>query len=183
MFKLDGNYEVDQRFLKSVCVRNSPSERSTLNTPNSQNSISIPRRDSVNSLLGSRLRLNFDVLQAATNNRYIDGDDIRLVSEGPMTLFSNLKLQSSSAKHIEEINHAHIVCLMYKFITSARNTDELPTGIDRVRGRRQRELTYNKNKKRQISCDNSVERCFWFCPTPRKSKLQSRLQTDINTKQ
>ena len=58
-------------------------------------------------------------------------------------------------QHIEEINHAHIVCLMYKLISSARNTDNLSNGFDRDRGRRQRVLTNNK-KKRQISCDNYV---------------------------
>ena len=57
------------------------------------------------------------------------------------------KLQSSSGKHIEEINHAHIVCLMYKLITSPRNTDDLSFGFDRGRGKRQRELTNNENIK------------------------------------
>ena len=76
-------------------------------------------------MLGSCLKANFDVLHAATKNRYIDGDDIRLVNEGPIALFSNYKLQSSSGKHIEEINHAHIVCLKYKLITSSRKTDDL----------------------------------------------------------
>ena len=98
-------------------------------------------------MLGSLLRLNFDVLHAATNNRYIDGDGIRLVNEVPIALFSKYNLQSSSGKHIDEINHAHIVCLMYKLITSARNTDDLSVGFDRDRGRRQRELTNNKYMK------------------------------------
>ena len=98
-------------------------------------------------MLGNLLRLNFIVLHAATNNRHIDGDDIRLVNEGPIALFSNYKLQSSCGKHIEELNHAHIVCLMYKFKASARNSDDLSIGFDRDRGRRQRELTNYKNIK------------------------------------
>ena len=101
-------------------------------------------------MLGSLLRLNFDVLHAATKNRYIDGDDIRLVNEGPIASFSKYKLQSSSGKHIKEINHAHINCLMYKLITSGRNTDDLSIGFDRDRGRRQRELTNNKNIKGKV---------------------------------
>ena len=55
------------------------------------------------------------------------------------------KLQSSSGKHIEEINHVHIVCLMYKLITGARNTDDLSIAFDRDRERRKRELTNNKH--------------------------------------
>ena len=138
--KLNENYEADRRFLKCDYIRCSPSEISTINTPNSQIYINIPREDSVNSLLGSLLRANFDVLHAATNNSYIDGDDIRLVNEGPIALFSNYKLQSSSGKHLEEINHAQIVCLGYKFITSARKTDIfLSNGFDGDRGRKQRE--------------------------------------------
>ena len=81
--------------------------------------------------------MNADVLHAATKTRYIDGDDIRLVNEGPVALFSIYKLQSSSGKHIEEINHAHAVCLMYNFVTSARITDDLSIGFDSDRGRRQ----------------------------------------------
>ena len=144
MFKLKANYEVDQRNLKCEYIRYSPSEISTINTPNSQIYINITRGDSVSSLFASLLRLNFDVLQAATNNRCKDGDDIRLVNEGSIALFSNYKVQSSSGKHIEGINHEHKVCLTYKRITSARNTDDFSIGFDRDRGRRQRELTNNK---------------------------------------
>ena len=66
------------------------------------------------------------------------------MNEGPIALFSNFKLQSSSGKHIEEINHAHIVYFFYKLITSGRNTDDLSIGFDRDRGRIQRELTNHK---------------------------------------
>ena len=150
MFKLNENYEVDRRILKYDYIRFSPSEISIKKTPNSQIFINTPGGDSVKSLLGSLLRLIFGVLHAATNNRYIDGDDIRLVNEGPIALFSNYKLQSSSGKHIEEINHSHIVCLMYKLIISARNSDDLSIGFDRDRGRRQRELTNNNGIKGNI---------------------------------
>ena len=92
MFKLNEIYEVDRRIPKCHYTRYSPSEISTINTPNNQSYINIPRGDSVNSLLGSLLRLSFDVLHAATNNRYVDGDDIRLVNEGPIALISNYKL-------------------------------------------------------------------------------------------
>ena len=162
MFKLNEKYEINRNILKCDYVRDSPSEISTINTANSQLYINFPRGDSVNSLLGSRLRVNFDVLHAVTNNRYIDGDDIRLVNEGPIALFSNYKLQSGSGKHIEEINHAHIVCLMYKLITSARNTDDLSIGFDRDRDRRKRELTNNKIIKGKYHVTIMLKDIFGF---------------------
>ena len=47
----------------------------------------MPREDSVISLLNSYLDLDFDVLHAATNNRYVDGNDRRLVNLGPIAFF------------------------------------------------------------------------------------------------
>ena len=109
--------------------------------------MNIPREDSVISLLNNYLDLNFDVLGADNNNRYVDGNDIRLVNLGPIALFSNYKLTTSSGKHLEDINHAHIVSLMYKLTTSAKDTNDLSIGFDRDRNRRQREFTNNKNIK------------------------------------
>ena len=147
MFKLNEKYEINRDILKCDYIRYSPSEISTINTTNSQVYINIPREDSVISLLNSYLELNFDVLQAATNNRYVDGNDIRIVNLGPISLFSNYKLTTSSGKHLENIDHAHIVSLMYKLLTSSKGSDDLSIGFDRDRGRRQRELTNNKTQK------------------------------------
>ena len=147
MFKLSEKYSINRDILKCDYIRYSPSEISTINTANSQIYINIPREDSVVSLLNSYLELNFDVLHAATNNRYVDGNDIRLVNLGPIALFSNYKLTTSSGKHLENIDHAHIVSLMYKLLTSSRGSDDLSIGFDRDRNRRQRELTNNKTQK------------------------------------
>ena len=145
MFKLNEKYEIDRKFLKCVYIRYSPSEISTINTPNSQIYINIPREDSVISLLNSYLELSFDVLQAATGNRYADVNDIRLVNLGPIALFSNYKLTTSSGKHLEEISHAHIASLMYKLLSWSKRSDDLSIGFDRDRKRRKRELIDNKN--------------------------------------
>ena len=99
MFKLSGKYEIDGRILKRDYIRLSPSEISTINTPNSQIFINIPREDSVFSLLKSYLELIFDVLQAVTGNRYVDGADIRLVNLAVIVLFSIYILRTSSGKH------------------------------------------------------------------------------------
>ena len=147
MFKLSGRYQIDRRFLKCDYIRYSPSEISTINTANSQIYINTPREDSLISLLNSYIDLNFDVLNAATNNRYADGADIWLINLAAIALCSNFKLITSSGKHLDNIDHAHIVSLMYKLLTSSRDSDDLSIGIDRNRDRRKRELTNNKKVK------------------------------------
>ena len=147
MFKLNEKYEINRDILKCDYIRYSPSEISTIITANSQVYINIPREDSVISLLNSYLELNFDVLRADNSNRYLDGNDIKLVNLGPIALFSIYKLTTSSGKHLENINHAHIVSLMYKLITLSKESDDLSIGFDRDRTRRRNELTNNKNIK------------------------------------
>ena len=122
---------------------------STTNTANSQININIPGEDSVISLLNSYVDLNFDVVHAVTINRYADGVDINLLSLGLLALFSNYTLATSSGKFLEDNGHAHIVSLMYKLKTSAKDLDYLSIGFDRSRDRRQQEITNDKNQKRQ----------------------------------
>ena len=133
MFKLVAKYQIDLKVLKCDYIRYRPSEISTLNTANSQIFINIPQEDSLISLLKSYLDLNFDILHAATNNRYVDGDDIWLVNLAVIALFSNFKLTTSSGKRLENIDHAHIVSLMYTLLTSSRDSDDSSTGFDRNR--------------------------------------------------
>ena len=97
--------------------------------------------------------LNFDVFHAATNIRYADGDDIRLVNLGPIALFSNYMLTTSSGRHLEDISHVHIVSLKYKLITSARGCDDLSIGFDLDWGRRCNKLKKNKNQKENITSE------------------------------
>ena len=143
MFKLTEKHEIDRRILKCDYIRYSPSEISTINTPNSLIYINIPREDSVIFLLNSYLVLNFDVLQAATGNRYADGADIRLGNLGVIVLFSIYKLTTISGKHLEEINHAHVGSLVYKLLSSCRESDNSSIGFDRNRDKRKRELINN----------------------------------------
>ena len=147
MFKLNGNNEVDRRTLKCDHIRFSPAETSTINTPNSEIYINIPREDSVISSLNSYLDLNFEVIEKTDYSRYGNGNDIRLVKLGPIDLFSNLKLTTSSGKQLEDNSHAHLVSLMYKLITSSKNSDYLSIGFDRSRNRRKEELALIKNVK------------------------------------
>ena len=169
MFKLSENYSVNRDILKCDYIRYSPSEISTINTANSQVYINIPREDSVISLLNSYLELNFDVLHAGTNNRYADGNDIRLVNLGPIGLFSNYKLTTSSGKHLENIDHAYIVSLMYKLLTSSRGSDDLSIGFDRDRNRRQRELTNVKTQKGKYHIRIYLKDVFGFAEYQEKA--------------
>ena len=113
-------------------------------------------------MLNGFIELNFDVLPATSGNRYVDGSGIRLVSLAPIPLFSNYKLTTSSGKHLEEISHAHIVSLLYKFLTSSKDSDDLSIGFDRSRDRRQRELTNNKNRKSKYHLKNYLGDFFGF---------------------
>ena len=162
MFKSSEKYSANKDILKCDYIRYSPSEISTINTANSQVYINIPREDSVISLLNSYLELNFDVLRADNSNRYLDGNDIRLVNLGPIALFSNYKLTTSSGKHLENIDHAHIVSLMYKLLSSSKGSDDLSIGFDRDRGRRQRALTNNKTQKGKFHVRIYLKDVFGF---------------------
>ena len=154
---------MDQKELKCDCIRNSPSEICTINTDNSQKHIFIHREDSVISLLNSHLDLNFDVLQAASSDTYVDGSDIRLVNLGQIGLFSNYKLTTSTGKHLEDFSHPHILMLiMYKLRTSVKDADDLSIGFDRDRNRRRRELTNNKNQKGKYHIRIRVRDIFGF---------------------
>ena len=56
----------------------------------------------------------------------------------------------SSGKPLEDISHAHIVSLIEKPTTSARDTDDLSICFDRDCARRQQELTNKKKQKVNI---------------------------------
>ena len=103
-------------------------------------------------MLNCYLELIFDVLHSASGNRYVDGNDIRLVNLGPIALFSNYKLTTSSGKHLEEVSLTHIVSLMYKLLTSSKDGDDLSIGFNRSRERRKREifLELQNTKKRLV---------------------------------
>ena len=75
--------------------------------------------------MNSYFDLKFEVIKRADISRYANGDNIRVVNLGPVALFSNFKLTTSSGKHLEDISHAHIISLMYKLVSSAKDTNSL----------------------------------------------------------
>ena len=169
MFKLNEKYEVDRRILKCDYIRYSPTETSTIKTPNSQIYINIPREDSVISLLNSYIDLNFEVVKRTDNSRYRNGNDIRLVNLGPIALFSNFKLTTSSGKHLEDISHAHLVSLMYKLITPSKDSNDLSLGFDNSRNRRRDELALNKNIKGKYHLKIVLKDVFGFAEHQEKA--------------
>ena len=120
-------------------------------------------------MLNSYLELNFDALHAATNNRYVDGIDIRLVNLGSIALFNVYKLTTFSGKHLENIDHAHILPLMYKLLTSSRGSDDLSIGFDRDRNRSQRELTNIKTRKGKFHVRIYLKDVFGFAEYQKKA--------------
>ena len=96
-------------------------------------------------MLISYLDLDFQVIKKADKSRYANGNDIHLINIGPIALFIDFKLTTSSGKHLENISHAHKVSLMYKLRSSAKDTNDLPIGFDQSRNRRRDELATNKN--------------------------------------
>ena len=136
LFELNENFDVDRRILKSDYIRFSPAETSTINTPNNQIYIIKPSEDSVSSLLFSYFDSNFKVIKELDSSRYANGYIIRLVNLGPIALFSNFILTTSSGTHLGDINHAQLVSLMYKVITSSKDNDDTSIGFHRSRNKR-----------------------------------------------
>ena len=47
---------------------------------------------------------------------------MNLVNFGPVALFSEAKLTTSSGKHLEKVDNLLPICLMYKLLTSSQQT-------------------------------------------------------------
>ena len=90
--------------------------------------------------------LNFEVIKRADTSRYANRNDIWLINLGPVALFSDFKMTKSSGKNLEEIRHSHIASLMYKLITSAKDSDDLSIGFEH-----QEKATYGLGYKRTLT--------------------------------
>ena len=84
-------------------------------------------------------------------------------------MFSIFKLTTSSGKHLEDISHVHLVSLMYKLITSIRNSDDLSTGFDRSPNRRKDELALNKSVKGKYHVRIMLKDVFGFAEGQEKA--------------
>ena len=100
--------------------------------------------------------------RAGARKRYVDGDHIRLVNLGPIALFNKYRLASSSHKEIEEMDNAHVICLMHKLISSSRDSDDLSIGFRRSNGVREKEMTNIKTAKGDYHVRFYLEDIFDF---------------------
>ena len=90
MFKLNEKYEIKRSILEFETTRYSPTQISTINFAKSQIDEIIPGEDRFISLLNSYRDLNFNVLHAASFDRYVDNKDIRIVNLGPIVYLAFL---------------------------------------------------------------------------------------------
>ena len=117
MFSLKCKYTLDKPIHKIDFIKYSPNILATINNANSNISVSLPREDAYICLQNSFISLEFEVLKN-NNTRYADGDEISLVNFGPVALFSEAKLTTSSGKHLEKVDNLHPISLMIKLLTS-----------------------------------------------------------------
>ena len=94
----------------------------------------------------SFISVEFEVLKNK-DTRFNDGDEIGLVNFGPVALFSEAKLTTSSGKHLEKVDYLNPICLMYKILTSGQQTSQLMYGFEESSTIRRQELTNNKTEK------------------------------------
>ena len=139
-------YTLEKPIHKIDFIKYNPSSLATINNANSNVSISLPREDAYICLQNSFISLEFEVLQN-NNTRYTIGDEISLVNFGPISLFSEAKLTTSSGKHLEKVDNLHLISLMYKLLTSTSQTSQLLYGFEESTTIRRQELTNNKNEK------------------------------------
>ena len=102
MFSLKNKYTLEKPIHKIDLIKYSPSSLATVNNANSNISVSLPRGDAYICLQNSFISLEFEVLKN-NDSRYINGDEISLVNFGPISLFSEAKLTTSSGKHLEKV--------------------------------------------------------------------------------
>ena len=146
MFSLKNKYTLEKPNHKIDFIKYSPSSLATINNTNSNTTISFPREDAYICLQNSFISLEFEVLKN-NDSRYTNGDEIGLVNFGPISLFSEAKLTTSSGKHQEKVDNLHLISLMYKLLTSTKSTSQLIYGFEEDTTIRRQELSNNKNEK------------------------------------
>ena len=138
---------MDKPIQKIDFFKYSPSSlATTINNNNSNISIIFPREDAYICLQNSYISLEFEVLKN-DDTRCADGDQKSLVNFGPVALFSEVKLTTSSGKHLEKVDNLHPISLMYKLLTSNQQTSQLMYGFEKSQATRRQELTNNKTEK------------------------------------
>ena len=166
MFSLKKKYELDQPIHKIDFIKCSPNTLSTVNKNDSKISISLPREDAYICLQKSYITVDFEVVKNADDTRYVDNDQIALVNLGPVALFSEAKLTTSSGKHLEKVDNLHTICLMHKLLTSQQQTSELLYGFEESVAIRRQELTNIETEKGTFFVKSKLTDLFGFADLP-----------------
>ena len=161
MFSLKNKYTLEKPINKIDFIKYNPSKLATVNNANSNVSISLAREDAYICLQNSFISLEFEVLKN-NKTRYTNGDEISLVNFGPISLFSEAKLTTSSGKHLEKVDNLHLISLMYKLLTSTSQTSQLLYGFEESNTIRRQELTNNKNEKGTFFVRTKLKDLFGF---------------------
>ena len=145
MFNLSQKYAVDRPILKYNYLRYTLPSLNLVSGETNQIFIDITREGSAFSLKDSYFQIVFNVThRACAHARYADGDLIKLVNLAPIVQFHKNRLTSSSGEEIEEIDISHVICSMYKTLSSSRDSDVLSFCFHRSIDARERELTNKK---------------------------------------
>ena len=147
VFSLKNKYSLVTPIHKIDFIKYSPNALSTVDNDNSTISISSPREDAYICLQNSYMTVDCEVLKHADDTRYVNTDAIGLVNFGPVALFSEAKLTTTSGKHLEKVDNLHVISLMYKLLTSQQQVTELLSGFEESEAIRRLELTNNKTEK------------------------------------
>ena len=161
MFSLKNKYTLEKPIHKIDFIKYSPSSLATVNNANSNISVSLPREDAYICLQNSFISLEIEVLKN-NNTRYTNGDETSLVNFGPISLFREAKLTTSSGKHLEKVDNLHPISLMIKLLTSTSQTSQILYGFDESTTIRRQELTNNKNEKGTFFVRIKLKNLFGF---------------------
>ena len=112
-FNLDATYSYNNDIHKSKIIKYKPNNLATMNTVNTKINIILNREENHLNLRDSYLEIEF-VLSDDAGGVFANDANIRLVNYGMMALFSSIKLETSSGRTIEYIDHCHPNLLMYR---------------------------------------------------------------------
>ena len=146
MFSIKSKYILEKPIHKIDFIKYCPSSLATVSNANSNISISLPRENAYICLQLSYISLEFEVLKN-NNTRYADCDQTSLANFGPIALFSEAKLVTSSRKHLEKVDNLHTISLMYKLLTRTQQTSQLMYGFEKSSTIRRQEQTNSKTEK------------------------------------
>ena len=136
-FNLDTTYSYNNDVHKNKIIRYKPNNLATMNTINTNINIILNREENHLNLHDSYLEIEFVVSDDA-GVVFANDANIRLVNYGMMALFRSIKLETSSGRTIEYIDHCHPNLLMYKLLTST--DDEYESGFVKNQGNRDSQL-------------------------------------------